>query len=578
MSELPATPARFGRPLRFGILCRGTELSAWQAQCVRQLTAVEGVVPALVLVEEGDPSAGAPGRNGIPLLWRLYQRLTRHKLQSERPATPPGELARVPSLRYRTERNGPSGRRIRAADVAVIRSHELDFILQLSDGEDVRGDVLSAARFGVWAFRHGDPAKYGGGPPCFWEIVSADPITAVSLVRLVDGDESQVTLKENHLRTCFKSYVKARDSAFLASTDLPARVSRDIQLGTGDYLLAGATRSPAAGRRLPTGRETLAFVARLFVNKLRDAGGWLFRHRQWCIGIVDRPIQAFLDPAFAPSIQWLPWTGRSGFVADPFGLQRGSVATILAEELDFASSKGRLVAIEWPDGGSPTIHRHIFKMGVHASYPYLLEHEGGVWCIPETQAANEVALFRALQFPVRWEKTATLVEGVAALDPTLVLHSGRWWMFYGVAGRFGEVSLCAQHAPSLQGPWVPHAANPLKTDVRGSRPAGSPFVEGGVLYRPAQDCSLGYGRAVAIFRVTRLSPTEFSEELHSVVRPPPNCTYSAGVHTLSRLGARTLIDGQRVVFVPLLLFQELRRIIRRRFGGLATRRPAHAPE
>ena len=53
----------------------------------------------------------------------------------------------------------------------------------------------------------------------------------------------------------------------------------------------------------------------------------------------------------------------------------------------------------------------------------------------------------------------------------------------------------------LFGQWRPHAANPVKIDARSARPAGTPFVHAGTLYRPAQDCSHTYGGAVAICRV-----------------------------------------------------------------------------
>ncbi len=52
-----------------------------------------------------------------------------------------------------------------------------------------------------------------------------------------------------------------------------------------------------------------------------------------------------------------------------------------------------------------------------------------------------------------------------------------------------------QGEEGLEGPWEPHRRNPVKCDVRGSRPAGTPFVHGGELYRPAQDGSKRYGKA-----------------------------------------------------------------------------------
>jgi len=40
--------------------------------------------------------------------------------------------------------------------------------------------------FGVWSWHHGDEDKYRGGPPAFWEIVNADPVTGALLQRLTE--------------------------------------------------------------------------------------------------------------------------------------------------------------------------------------------------------------------------------------------------------------------------------------------------------------------------------------------------------------------------------------------------------
>jgi hypothetical protein len=560
------------RTLRFGIMCRGARFSAWQAHCIRELLAVKGVEPALLIVDpEGDP--GPAHRSAVARLtsptaaWNLYQRLcVKGKLESEHPVELEKEFAGVPRLQCPAERRGKYAQYFSASDVAAIRAYDLDFILRFAYNI-IRGDILSAARYGVWSYHHDDLDKIRGQPACLWEILLYDPVTGVTLQRLTEGLDSGVVLKKSYFQTVRKSYPRSRDAAFLDSTDLPARVCRDLLAGRGDYVSSAPSRTTAPIYRTPTNLQTLGLWARLTGNAIADAFGWLFRHRQWGVGIVDGPIHAFLAPEYKPKVRWLPPSSRRYFLADPFGVRRGSTTTIIAEEFDHAEQLGRLVAVEWPDGKDPAIRRGILDLRVHASYPYLIEHEGDIYCVPEISASGEVALFRAREFPSRWEKVATLVRGVEALDPSLVRHQGHWWMFYGVGGRRGAVHLCAMHAPALAGPWEPHAANPLKTDVRSTRPGGTIFVHQGTLYRPAQDGTRGYGWAISINRVTRLSPSEFEEEVASVVRADRDGPYPAGLHTLSSVGDLTLIDGQRARFVPVLFFAQLRKIARRLTGG-----------
>ena len=125
--------------------------------------------------------------------------------------------------------------------------------------------------------------------------------------------------------------------------------------------------------------------------------------------------------------------------------------------------------------------------------------------------------------------------------------------------------LRAWYAKDLFGPWMPHALNPIKMDVRSSRPAGTPFVYEGKLYRPTQDCSETYGGMITICHVKRLSPTEFEEEEISKIKPYQDSPYPDGLHTISSIGNMTIIDGKRMVFrgknIPMLISMAKRIIL-----------------
>src|SRR5206468_11737628 len=94
----------------------------------------------------------------------------------------------------------------------------------------------------------------------------------------------------------------------------------------------------------------------------------------------------------------------------------------------YANPNGEIETIEAAATGPPRIRRVAIELPVHASYPYLVVDRGEIYCIPETNASREIGLHRAVVFPTRWEKIDTLVSGVAALDPTVFRHEGRWWL------------------------------------------------------------------------------------------------------------------------------------------------------
>jgi len=272
----------------------------------------------------------------------------------------------------------------------------------------------------------------------------------------------------------------------------------------------------------------------------------LWRNDLWNVGIVDAPIEAFLTPGARPPVHWLREHGRSRYVADPFTLDD----VILVEDFDYRDGRGHIAVIHTRPDGTFTAPASVIAMPVHLSFPYLLRYQGDVYCIPESALAGTVYLFRAEQFPFYWKQCATLIESFAAADTTIFIHEGRWWLLCTEAhGVHNSMSLHAWHAPDLFGPWSPHAGNPIKRDVRSSRPAGTPFVHDGQLYRPAQDCSRTYGGAVVINHVLRLTPTEFAEVPVVTVLPYADSPYPDGLHTLNAYGRQTLIDGKRRGFI-----------------------------
>lgn len=270
----------------------------------------------------------------------------------------------------------------------------------------------------------------------------------------------------------------------------------------------------------------------------------------WNVGIVRAPIETFLDPGFRPAIQWLPALPRGAFRADPFGLMRAGRLTVLCEHFEYREDRGWIVALGPGVPGDQNQARVAIAPPFHVSYPYLIEHEGQILCIPETHQAREIALYRADEFPTRWTKVATLLDGVPALDATVFRHGDRWWLTCTMQGATERSHLFLYHAPDLLGPWTAHVANPVKIDVRSARPGGTPFAHQGTLYRPAQDSSRTYGGCVVINRVIALTADRFEEESVAVVGPFPESPYPDGVHTLSAAGAVTLLDAKRVVLLP----------------------------
>jgi hypothetical protein len=317
----------------------------------------------------------------------------------------------------------------------------------------------------------------------------------------------------------------------------------------------------------------LTFLSRQATRALSGPVRSLARGQRWQVGILDNdthPVDPFADRAGA-DIQWFEDEIEHGYLADPFPHRRSGRYATMVEQFDESTARGVISAIEHRDGGD-VVHVGVIDPGVHASYPYLLEHDGELYCVPETWQLGRVDAWRAIEFPTRWERHCTVLEGVPLLDPTIFNWQGRWWLFGTRKDHFPNEMLHAWYSSNPLGPWTAHPLNPIKIDVTSSRPAGTPFIHQGVLYRPAQDCATGYGAAVVLNRVVSLDPNRFAET--PVHRFGPEALMGAGdrgttfdgVHTMSRGGGRVAIDARTPVIDRYRIRREITARLRSRFA------------
>jgi hypothetical protein len=234
------------------------------------------------------------------------------------------------------------------------------------------------------------------------------------------------------------------------------------------------------------------------------------------------------------------------FYADPFPHTFGGKTFVFVEEFDHREGKGTIAAIPFDEKGQTGPAISVLSEPWHLSYPFLFEHRGEIWMIPESSQAKKISLYRANPFPSRWTLQADLITNIDAHDASLVRFADKWWIFATVRNELGGAmdSLSIFFADELFGPWRAHALNPVLIDAGGARQAGQFLQRGGKLWRPVQDCRGGYGRALGLAEVTTLNEHDFNQVVHTVLRPNVNWP-GRRLHTLNRFGRLECIDGSR---------------------------------
>ncbi|MDX6751203.1 hypothetical protein SH611_15415 [Geminicoccaceae bacterium 1502E] len=364
----------------------------------------------------------------------------------------------------------------------------------------------------------------------------------VRLIAIAPDGHGRI-LEEASLRLASWRWHEARTALLETVATWPARaVGREHAFPSGPAI--AVSRRPALPP--PAWRRRLGEL-----RALAGRATWRFFEDQWAIGIVDAPVAFLLAAGELPRqrVRWLaPPPG--GFVADPMVVpdERGACPTVLAELFLFREGRGKIVALDTGSGAPPAT---VLERPWHLSYPFLLRHGGELYCLPEMFHARRAQLFRADPFPSCWAEGPVLLEDFAAVDGTVHHDGERFWLFCANQDDEPEAKLFLFFSEDLFSGWKPHPGNPVRHDLRNSRPAGPLFAADGALWRPAQDCTATYGGAVVVNRVLELTPTRFVEEAAIRLSPDPEGPWPDGLHTLCAAGPVTIVDGKRRFVMPL---------------------------
>lgn len=232
------------------------------------------------------------------------------------------------------------------------------------------------------------------------------------------------------------------------------------------------------------------------------------------------------------------------FYADPFPFEHEGRHFVFVEEFPYATSRGVIAVAELEADGTFGRPRTVLEEPYHLSYPQILRHDGGIYMLPESSAANELVLYRAAQFPDRWVRDSVLIANANINDATLLQVDGQFWLFGTQRYDYGSASdkMVVYSAPDLRGPWKPHRLNPIAIDHSAARPGGLFIRRGDQLLLPVQDGSATYGGGLGLVTLERLDADAVIFSKPHPIGPGPAWN-RAGIHTLNRVGSLEVVDS-----------------------------------
>jgi hypothetical protein len=291
------------------------------------------------------------------------------------------------------------------------------------------------------------------------------------------------------------------------------------------------------------------------IRRLRQFGRRLLYPREpvWSIGVYlgASPLALAESPSIRnPVLRPTDVTDvPAKFVADPFMLRTGGAWHMFFEVFNRESAKGEIGLACSQDGATWSYEGIVLAEPFHLSYPYVFEHDGTVYMVPENKE-HCVGLYAAVDFPRQWSLIAKLLEGGCFADASMFRHEGTWWMFAETSEGFKSDTLRLFCARDLLGPWREHPRSPIIAgNPHIARPAGRVLPLNGGILRFAQDDYPVYGRQVSAFEITELGATRYQE--HPVatgpVLSPSGIGWNArGMHNVD---AHPTDDGQWIACV-----------------------------
>jgi len=240
---------------------------------------------------------------------------------------------------------------------------------------------------------------------------------------------------------------------------------------------------------------------------------------------------------------------RHHFYADPFIIKRDKKNYVFFEDFSLNDNKALISYIEIFDDNTYGKPKRALVKDYHLSYPFLYERDGNIYMIPETRQNKSIELYRAETFPDKWVLDAVIMDNISAVDTTIFMNNEKLWMFTNIIGspQKENKELFLFFADTIHGPWHSHPQNPVVTDRRSARPAGSLFYLEDKLIRPGQNCEGRYGHSIALNNVLVLNEHEYHEQIIRTIDhdwyPGNFCT-----HTYNFNDDFEVIDGKEYVF------------------------------
>ncbi len=425
-------------------------------------------------------------------------------------------------------------------DAEQVSRYNLDIILRHEFGI-IKGDILNAAKQGIWSFHHGDNTVNRGGPVAFWEIYLKEPAVGVTLQKLTSELDGGLVIDKGFYNYHWSHY-KTVNEVLECSVSILFKNINKLQQGKLTLERSSTYYNPLY--RSPGFWQTIKYCFHFYsklITLLYDRAVYrLFGIRSdcWTLFIGKGPFLEStlyrLKPAELP---------KDEFWADPFLIEHNNELYVFFEIYEYKTKKGKIACGKIVKGKITGVV-DVLVTDYHLSYPFIFKEGGDMFMIPEMGQAKKLIIYKCVQFPGKWEPYSTAFEGESIADTTYHIDdAGQKWLLMSKGG-YQKEELHIYKIDSLKLEKIEaHKMNPVIIDARRARNGGPIFKHNGNNYRPSHyNAFTVYGSGLNINQIKKLTLDDYEEETIMTVK----ANFHKGLfamHHLHQLGDTFVIDA-----------------------------------
>jgi hypothetical protein len=220
----------------------------------------------------------------------------------------------------------------------------------------------------------------------------------------------------------------------------------------------------------------------------------------WSIGFrkINNPLQKILPSKINiishDSLNRVTYS-KTRFLADPFMFYENGKYYIFFEHQE-EEGPAKIGLFESTDGRSYRFKGNVINESFHLSFPQIFKFKHDYYILPETASINQVILYKAINFPMEWKISDTLINNIKLKDPAILL-SDSLHLITGIDDKWNQRIF---KSDSLLGKWIKDTSFKVKKGDE-IRPGGNFFSIKGDWYIPFQNNREGYGTGVSLYQL-----------------------------------------------------------------------------